>query len=130
MNEHTGNAEQAAEHTNSRLIRMIKEEYSQRRCTDVQQLLSTMANPIRFRILCALHKHPFSVADLVEITDASLSNVSQQLKMMWMAGYVTKDRHGKQVVYSLNDERVSSAIDVLETMFPRSSYHDEDGCAE
>lgn len=37
-----------------RMIDEIKSQYSERRCRELQQLLSTMSNPIRFRILCAL----------------------------------------------------------------------------
>jgi ArsR family transcriptional regulator len=103
-------------------IEEIKREYSEKRCTDLQQLLSTMANPIRFRILCALRVAPFSVTELVEITDSNLSNVSQHLKMMWMAGYVTRERHGKHVSYALTDARVRDAIEVFENMFPADEY--------
>jgi DNA-binding transcriptional ArsR family regulator len=67
---------------------------------------------------------------LVEITESGISNVSQQLKMMWMAGYISKERRGKQVVYSLADDRVAQAIDVLESLYPRERYPDGNGCAD
>lgn len=104
-------------------IRKIRDSYSERRCTDIQQLLSTLSNPVRFRILCALRIQPFTVGDLVEITDSNLSNISQHLKMMWMAGYITKRRDGKQVYYALEDSRIDAAIDQLERMYPPASYH-------
>lgn len=130
MKDDADTVETAEQTTHRELIDTIKARYSEQRCTDVQQLLSIMANPIRFRILCALREHPFTVAELVDITESGLSNISQQLKMMWLAGYVAKERRGKQVVYSLNDERVGAAIDVLESMFPRQSYGDADGCED
>jgi DNA-binding transcriptional ArsR family regulator len=104
------------------IIREIRRNYSERRCTDIQQLLSTLSNPIRFRILCALRTQPFTVGDLVAITDSHLSNISQHLKMMWMAGYISKRRDGKQVYYALEDPRIHTAIDQLERMYPPGSY--------
>ena len=115
------------------LISHIKGEYSERRCTDVQQLLSTLSNPIRFRILCALRVGAFSVTELVEITDSHLSNISQHLKMMWMAGYISKDRQGKQVYYALANSRVREAIEFFEEMYPADAYGpnaNREGCPE
>jgi ArsR family transcriptional regulator len=106
------------------LIDQIKGQYSERRCTDVQQLLTTLANPIRFRLLCALRAHSFTVGELVEITDSQLSNISQHLKMMWMAGYITKRREGKQVYYSLSDEHIVQVITRMEELFPPLAYAD------
>ncbi len=110
------------------IIEGIKDDYSAKRCTDVQQLLSTMANPIRFRLLCALRAMTFTVSELVEITDSNLPNVSQHLKMMWMAGYVDKTRQGKQVYYSLSDRQIIDILGVVEAMFPPHSYSDTAGC--
>jgi len=104
------------------IMEEIKRQYSEERCTDLQQILSTMSNPTRFRILCALRVAPFSVTELVSITEGNLSNVSQHLKMMWMSGYVSKVRKGKHVTYTLADERVRTAIEMFEDMYPLESY--------
>ena len=111
-------------------IEEIKRHYSERRCTDVQQLLSTMANPIRFRLLCALRGRSFTVSELVEITDSNLPNVSQHLKMMWMAGYINKVRTGKQVRYNLSDRRIVDVIEMVEAMYPADAYKNSEGCEE
>lgn len=84
----------------------------------MQQLLSTLSNPIRFRILCALRVGAFTVTELVEVTDSHLSNINQHLKMMWMAGYISKDRQGKQVYYALANSRGREAIEFFEEMYP------------
>lgn len=109
------------------VIEQIKSQYSERRCTDVQQLLSTLANPIRFRMLCALRTHSFTVGELVDITESQLSNISQHLKMMWMAGYIAKRRQGKQVYYALEDPHVKAVIAQLEELYPPTSYADQSG---
>lgn len=98
-------------------IKQIKERFQDVRCAQVEKMLSIISNPLRFHILCALTKGQFSVSELVEITDAKLSNLSQQLKMMTLAGYLDKERHGKQIIYQLKDERIASMIDYLEGIY-------------
>lgn len=109
----------------SAAIAEMKRQYSERRCTDVHHLLSTMSNTTRFRILCALRQCPFSVTELVEITDSNVSNVSQHLKMMWLAGYIDRRREGKRVTYALTNERVHAAIELFESMYPPEAYTDD-----
>lgn len=67
----------ATNNDRSHMVEEIRSQYSERRCTDVQQLLSTLSNPIRFRMLCALRAHSFTVGELVDITGSQLSNISQ-----------------------------------------------------
>lgn len=100
------------------LISEIKKRFTEVRCGEVLQLLSTMANPVRFHILCALRVQPFTVTELVEIAEGNVSNVSQQLKMMWLSGYLEKEKSGKQVLYRLKDNRIKELIASLEDLYP------------
>ncbi len=102
------------------IMEEIREAFDRNRCSLVEHMLSMMANPIRFHLLCALEKHPFSVSELVELSGSKLSNVSQQLKMMTLAGYVSKERQGKQTIYTLKDERIRKLIFTLEGLFTSS----------
>ena len=83
---------------------------NQDRCKKTLELFSMFANETRFKILCILAEHDFCVKDIVEIIDAKHSNVSQQLKMLRLSGYVTKERYGKSIVYHLENSEVRSAI--------------------
>ncbi len=105
------------ESAKTEIIASIKERFDENRCLMVERMLSIMSNPIRFHILCALMRDSFSVTELVELTDSKLSNISQQLKMMSLAGYIVKERRGKQSIYSLQDERVRRLIETLEELF-------------
>lgn len=100
------------------IIRVIKSRFQDIRCSRVEHLINMMANPVRFHILCALTEQPFTVSQLVSICEANLSNVSQQLKMMWVAGYVDKERKGKQILYWLKDQRIAALIRNLEKLYP------------
>ena len=108
------------------VIESIKARFTDIRCSRVMHLINIIANPVRIHILCALTQQPFSVTELVEIADSTLSNVSQQLKMMWMAGYVEKERRGKQIVYRLADQRISELIAFLEGLYPA----EPEGCVD
>lgn len=98
-------------------IKRIRERFQDVRCAQVEKLLSVLSNPLRFHMLCALSQGEFSVSELVSITDAKLSNVSQQLKIMTMAGYLEKTRQGKQILYQLKDKRIEGMIRFLEGSF-------------
>ncbi len=100
------------------LIEKIKSRFSEDRCSQVERMMSIMSNQVRFHILCALNFEAFTVTELVEITGAQVSNVSQQLKMMTLAGYLEKERKGKQIYYHLKEKRISQLIHELEDMFP------------
>ena len=101
----------------SEIMKSIKERFDEARCLKVERMLSIMSNPVRFHILCALERDSFSVSELVELTGGKLSNVSQQLKMMTLAGYVRKERLGKQSIYTLSDDRIGELIKKLEELF-------------
>ncbi len=96
----------------------LRERFSSSRCELVERMMSIMSNPIRFHILCALNHEPFTVSELVDLTDSQPSNVSQQLKMMTLAGYLDKERRGKQIYYRLIEDKVSRIISLLEELFP------------
>ena len=108
------------------LVASVKERFQDIRCLQVEHYLGLMSSPLRFHILCALNTHSFSVGELVEICDGTLSNVSQQLKLLWMGGLITKVRSGKTIVYSLGDHRVTQLIATLEELFAK----DDGTCAD
>ncbi len=108
------------------VIKHIKARFADIRCSRVEQVIGTMSNPVRFHILCALSEQPFTVSQLVEICGANTSNVSQQLKMMWMAGYLDKERRGKQIHYRLKDDRILQIIRFLEGLF----QPEDPGCVD
>ena len=58
-------------------------------CTKVMDIFFLVANKTRFRILCALKYGDFCVNDIVDIIQmGKVSNISQQLRLLRMAGIV------------------------------------------
>jgi len=101
------------------IIDKIIERFNNDKCAHVERMLSIMSNPTRFYILCALSEDAFTVSELVTLTNSKLSNISQQLKIMTLAGYLDKERKGQQVFYRLADTRIRELILVLESLFAK-----------
>ncbi len=99
------------------ILAEVKDRFDRNRCSQVENMLSIMSNPVRFHILCALDKASFSVSELMSLSGSRVSNVSQQLKMMTLAGYISKERQGKQIIYTLSDPRIRHMIRTLEELF-------------
>ncbi|MBL7076430.1 MAG: winged helix-turn-helix transcriptional regulator [Kiritimatiellae bacterium] len=87
------------------------------RCQAIMDILSLVSNKTRFQILCALHEDDFCVNELVEIVGGKISNVSQQLKALALAGIVSRQRDDQRVIYSLKDERVRNLLTYLQQQF-------------
>jgi len=88
---------------------------SEKVCEKVMDTLSLISNKTRFRILCALKEGDFCVNEIVDLIQlGKISNISQQLRLLNMAGIVEKYRDKKQVFYHLKDEKVKKMIIFLE----------------
>ena len=78
-------------------------------------LLHGLADPSRLSLVEALATGPRRVSDLVETTGLTQSNVSKHLACLWDCGLVDRERHGREIHYSLvfglND--VLAATDVV-----------------
>ena len=70
-------------------------------------------DPKRLMILYALGGERRSVGDLCELLELSQSNVSQHLAVLRDRGIVDSTRDANRVIYSLRDQRVLNAIDLL-----------------
>jgi ArsR family transcriptional regulator len=81
------------------------------------EILSLISNKTRFQILCALHEDDFCVNELVEIVGGKISNVSQQLKSLSLAGIVTRRRENQRIIYSLSDGTVRRLLSYLQQQF-------------
>lgn len=69
-------------------------------------LLRALTAPVRITIVLALADRERPVHELVELTGASQSLVSQHLRVLRGTGVVRATRHGREVMYSLLDDHV------------------------
>jgi DNA-binding transcriptional ArsR family regulator len=101
-------------------LQSIKDEFEQNQsvCQNVVGLCHLLSNKSRFRIVCVLMHGEACVQDIADVVgEGQLSNISQQLRMLRLAGIVENRRDKKQIHYRISDPRVVGLIGFL-----RSSY--------
>ena len=98
-------------------------------CEKIIHLFSLISNKIRFRILCLLLEGDFCVSEIVDIIQiGKMSNVSQQLKLLTMAGIIEKHRNKKQIFYHLKNEEIKQIINHLHTNYLNREKNCEEDC--
>ena len=86
---------------------------NQASCDNMLKMFSLFSNETRFKILCVLKEGDFCVKDIVGLIGGKHSNISQQLKMLTLAGYLTKERQERSMIYHLFDKKVKSTVEFL-----------------
>lgn len=69
-----------------------------------------LGDPTRVAILHLLLERPHRVSELVEATGARQSRVSTHLACLRWCGFVTTERSGRTVIYSVNDPAVGQVL--------------------
>ncbi|NCI79228.1 ArsR family transcriptional regulator [Acinetobacter tandoii] len=81
---------------------------------DVVSILKSLANTDRLLILCHLAKEELNVSQIEHITHITQPTLSQQLMMLRKSDVVSTRRDGKQIFYSIKDEKL---VQVLQTLY-------------
>ncbi len=69
------------------------------------ELFGVLATPLRLRILNAICTQERGVNDIVELVHSTQPNVSQHLKVLYLAGIVSKWREGNQIYYRVHNDQ-------------------------
>ena len=77
------------------------------------QICQALADPTRIMLLYALVGESKNVGELADELKLSQPNISRHLKVLRERGMVSATREGANVVYSLADERVIQALDLM-----------------
>jgi DNA-binding transcriptional ArsR family regulator len=102
------------------VCRQIKEDFRRYDpvCARVLTLFQLISNRPRFRIVWMLVHGEFCVQDITKVVDAGkLSNISQQLKILTLAGVLQRRRDEQRILYSLRDRRLCKLVDFLKKNF-------------
>lgn len=84
------------------------------RATQAADTLRLLADPVRARILSALHAAgELCVGDLALALDVSDSSVSHALRLLRTAGVVRNRRDGRVIWYRLTDPALVRVLDVV-----------------
>lgn len=84
---------------------------------EAAELLKSLSNPGRLRILCALVPGEMTVGELEKVLGASQSYVSGQLLRLRGEGLVACERDGRAMYYRLADPRVRPLLERIYEVF-------------
>jgi ArsR family transcriptional regulator len=79
-------------------------------------ICQALADPKRILMLYALNERPMHVHELADALHVPQPTVSRHLKVLRERQLVSAEREGPSVRYSLADERVIAALDVLRSV--------------
>ena len=88
-----------------------------RKCEKVLGMFSLFSNEKRFKILCVLSEGDLCVSEIARLVEGKRSNVSQQLKLLTLAGYLEKRREERSIYYHLKDQRIKKILQFLKREF-------------
>ena len=84
------------------------------------QVCSGLSEPTRILILYKLAENPTKVSDLAEALAIPQPTISRHLKVLRDRRLVLAQREGQSVYYSLADERIIQALDLLRAVLASS----------
>jgi len=79
--------------------------------------LRAIAHELRLSVLCHLLMQPMCVAELIEATGASQSNLSQHLSKMRLIGILKNEKRGQQVYYRIANPAFAELVQVLKKIY-------------
>ena len=87
------------------------------KATVTTEFLKSLSHPARLVVLCKLVEGPAIVTDLAAMLSLPQAEVSKQLARLRADGLVTTRRDGRNMFYSLADERTSRVVRALHGEF-------------
>jgi DNA-binding transcriptional ArsR family regulator len=84
------------------------------------QVCSGLSDPTRILILYKVAENPINVSDLAIALEIPQPTVSRHLKVLRDRRMVVSQREGQSVFYSLADERIIQALDLLRAVLSSS----------
>ncbi len=84
------------------------------------QICSGLADPTRILILYKISEAPINVSDLAKALEIPQPTISRHLKVLKERGMANSARDGQSVYYTLADERVIQALDLMRAMLADS----------
>ena len=86
--------------------------------------LKAMANPLRWRIICALGSEELSVGDIVEKIGTSQSNASQHLDQLRSKKIIKSRKDANKVYYSISNDQLLALIANMRSVLCQTNLED------
>ncbi|MBJ9951507.1 MULTISPECIES: metalloregulator ArsR/SmtB family transcription factor [unclassified Acinetobacter] len=85
--------------------------------SSVVTILKSLANTDRLLILCHLAQQELNVSQIEEHTQINQPTLSQQLMMLRKSDVVATRRDGKQIFYSIKDDKLTTVLKMLYDLY-------------
>src|SRR4030042_2410918 len=82
-------------------------------CDKIIPFLKVVSNTTRLKILCILNDGERRVGEIQQFLGAKQSYISQQLKFLKNAGYLSNRREGTQIYYKLVDTKFTRILKAM-----------------
>jgi len=100
------------------------EEQSVEETTLTANALKAMANPLRWRIICALGSEELSVGDIMQKIGTSQSNTSQHLELLRNKNIIKSRKDANKVYYSISNDQLLSLISNMRSVLCHTNLDD------
>lgn len=84
-----------------------------------------ISDPSRRRILGLLKKRSMTAGEIAEVFSITMGSLSHHYNVLKAADLVRSERHGQQIVYSLNTSVVEDAATMLAELFSLDQEEEE-----
>ena len=78
-----------------------------------EETLKVIANQKRLEIIQVLKGRELAVNEMIEMLGVAQANLSQHLSLLRQAGIVQTRREGTKIIYSLTDNRIAAACELI-----------------
>ena len=100
------------------------EEQSAEDATLTANALKAMANPLRWRIICALGSEELSVNDIMEKIGTSQSNTSQHLDLLRSKNIIKSRKEANKVYYSISNDQLLALVANMRSVLCHTNLED------
>ena len=83
-----------------------------------------MANPLRWRIICALGSEELSVSEIMQKIGASQSNTSQHLDLLRTKNIIKSRKDANKVYYSISNDQLLALISNMRSVLCPTNLED------
>lgn len=87
---------------------------------DTARILKAIAEPKRLRIMDMLSCGELCACKILEEFRITQPTLSHDMKLLVAAGLVNDRREGKNIYYSLNEEKINALQEILDTIFTKN----------
>lgn len=88
----------------------------------ISKIFKILSDPTRVKLVWALNKRELCVCDLAATLEMTKSAISHQLKTMREFNVVKSRRDGKNIFYSLDDQHITSIIELVKIHINHMNY--------